>query len=77
VCHQEQVTKDIRIFRMHKFRTTPTDDRAYDWTEPFYKLEPAKGGFRLDLSHIGKWWRAAVLCMVLTTCGARHTAGVY
>jgi hypothetical protein len=76
VCHQEQVTNDIRIFRMHKFRTTPTDDRACDGTEPVYKFESAKEAFRLDLFHVENWPRAAVLYIVLTGCGASHMAGV-
>jgi exopolysaccharide biosynthesis polyprenyl glycosylphosphotransferase len=37
--HQERVTKDGRIFRMHKFRTMRTGDRALDPTRPFFKLE--------------------------------------
>ena len=37
--HQERVTKDGRIFRMHKFRTMRTGDPAFDTTVPFFKLE--------------------------------------
>jgi len=37
--HQERVTKDGRIFRMHKFRTMRTGDPAIDTTRPFFKLE--------------------------------------
>ena len=37
--HQERVTKDGRIFRMHKFRTMRTGDPAFDTTRPFFKLE--------------------------------------
>ena len=37
--HQERVTKDGRIFRMHKFRTMRTGDAALDTTRPFFKLE--------------------------------------
>ena len=37
--HQERVTKDGRIFRMHKFRTMRTGDPALDTTRPFFKLE--------------------------------------
>jgi exopolysaccharide biosynthesis polyprenyl glycosylphosphotransferase len=37
--HQERVTKDGRIFRMHKFRTMRTGDPAFDVTRPFFKLE--------------------------------------
>jgi exopolysaccharide biosynthesis polyprenyl glycosylphosphotransferase len=37
--HQERVTKDGRIFRMHKFRTMRNGDPAFDTTRPFFKLE--------------------------------------
>ncbi len=37
--HQERVTKDGRIFRMHKFRTMRTGSPAFDTTKPFFKLE--------------------------------------
>jgi exopolysaccharide biosynthesis polyprenyl glycosylphosphotransferase len=37
--HQERVTKDGRIFRMHKFRTMRTGDHGLDTTTPFFKLE--------------------------------------
>jgi exopolysaccharide biosynthesis polyprenyl glycosylphosphotransferase len=37
--HQERVTKDGRIFRMHKFRTMRTGDPGFDTTRPFFKLE--------------------------------------
>jgi exopolysaccharide biosynthesis polyprenyl glycosylphosphotransferase len=37
--HQERVTKDGRIFRIHKFRTMRTGDGAFDTTRPFFKLE--------------------------------------
>jgi exopolysaccharide biosynthesis polyprenyl glycosylphosphotransferase len=37
--HQERVTKDGRIFRMHKFRTMRTGSPAIDTTAPFFKLE--------------------------------------
>ncbi len=37
--HQERVTKDGRIFRMHKFRTMRIGDPAFDTTTPFFKLE--------------------------------------
>jgi exopolysaccharide biosynthesis polyprenyl glycosylphosphotransferase len=37
--HQERVTKDGRIFRMHKFRTMRTGGPAFDTTRPFFKLE--------------------------------------
>jgi exopolysaccharide biosynthesis polyprenyl glycosylphosphotransferase len=36
--HQERVTKDGRIFRMHKFRTMRAGDPAFDTTRPFFKL---------------------------------------
>jgi arginine repressor len=75
VFHQEQVTKDIRIFRIHKLRARQTDDRACDGTEPVYKFESAKEAFRLDLFHVENWPRAAVLYIVLTRCGASHMAG--
>ena len=37
--HQDRVTKDGQIFRMHKFRTMRTGDPAFDTTSPFFKLE--------------------------------------
>jgi exopolysaccharide biosynthesis polyprenyl glycosylphosphotransferase len=37
--HQERVTKDGRIFRIHKFRTMRTGGPAFDTTRPFFKLE--------------------------------------
>jgi exopolysaccharide biosynthesis polyprenyl glycosylphosphotransferase len=37
--HQERVTKNGRIFRMHKFRTMRIGDPALDTTSPFFKLE--------------------------------------
>ena len=37
--HQERVTKDGRIFRMHKFRTMRTDDPVLDTTRLYFKLE--------------------------------------
>ncbi len=37
--HQERVTRDGRIFRMHKFRTMRTGDPAFDTSRPFFKLE--------------------------------------
>ncbi len=37
--HQERVTKDGRIFRIHKFRTMRTGDPAFDTSRPFFKLE--------------------------------------
>ena len=37
--HQDRVTKDGRIFRMHKFRTMRPADPAFDTTRPFFKLE--------------------------------------
>jgi exopolysaccharide biosynthesis polyprenyl glycosylphosphotransferase len=38
--HQERVSKDGRIFRMHKFRTMRTGvDPALDTTKPFFKLQ--------------------------------------
>ena len=37
--HQDRVTKDGRIFRMHKFRTMRPADPAFDTTRPFFKLD--------------------------------------
>jgi lipopolysaccharide/colanic/teichoic acid biosynthesis glycosyltransferase len=37
--HQDRVTKDGRIFRMHKFRTMRTGDPAFDTSRPFFKLK--------------------------------------
>jgi exopolysaccharide biosynthesis polyprenyl glycosylphosphotransferase len=37
--HQDRVTKDGRIFRMHKFRTMRSADPAFDTTRPFFKLD--------------------------------------
>jgi exopolysaccharide biosynthesis polyprenyl glycosylphosphotransferase len=37
--HQERVTKDGRVFRMHKFRTMRTGEPAFDTSRPFFKLE--------------------------------------
>ena len=37
--HQERVTKDGRVFRMHKFRTMRTDQLGFDTSRPFFKLE--------------------------------------
>jgi exopolysaccharide biosynthesis polyprenyl glycosylphosphotransferase len=38
--NQERVTKDGRVFRMHKFRTMRTDlDVSLDTTTPFFKLQ--------------------------------------
>jgi exopolysaccharide biosynthesis polyprenyl glycosylphosphotransferase len=37
--HQERVTKDGRVFRMHKFRTMRTGGSTIDTTKPFFKLE--------------------------------------
>jgi lipopolysaccharide/colanic/teichoic acid biosynthesis glycosyltransferase len=37
--HQERVTKDGRIFTMHKFRTMRTDSPSFDTSRPFFKLE--------------------------------------
>ena len=33
------MTKDGRIFRMHKFRTMRTGDPSFDTTRPYFKLE--------------------------------------
>jgi exopolysaccharide biosynthesis polyprenyl glycosylphosphotransferase len=37
--HQDRVTKDGRIFRMHKFRTMRTGDPGFDTSTPFFKLK--------------------------------------
>jgi len=37
--HQERVTRDGRIFHMHKFRTMRAGGPAFDTTRPFFKLE--------------------------------------
>jgi exopolysaccharide biosynthesis polyprenyl glycosylphosphotransferase len=37
--HQERVTKDGRVFRIHKFRTMRTGGPDLDTTRPFFKLE--------------------------------------
>jgi exopolysaccharide biosynthesis polyprenyl glycosylphosphotransferase len=37
--HQDRVTKDGRIFRMHKFRTMRPAHPTFDTTRPFFKLE--------------------------------------
>jgi exopolysaccharide biosynthesis polyprenyl glycosylphosphotransferase len=37
--HQERVTKDGRIFRIHKFRTMRIGAPSLDTTRPFFKLE--------------------------------------
>ena len=37
--HQERVTKNGRIFRMHKFRTMRTGNPIVDTSKPFFKLK--------------------------------------
>jgi lipopolysaccharide/colanic/teichoic acid biosynthesis glycosyltransferase len=61
--HQERVTKDGRIFRMHKFRTMRTGDPAFDTTRPFFKLESDPrltrvGGFlrKYSLDELPQLW---------------------
>jgi exopolysaccharide biosynthesis polyprenyl glycosylphosphotransferase len=62
--HQERVTKDGRIFWMHKFRTMRTDvDASLDTTKPFFKLQSDPrltrvGGFlrRFSLDELPQFW---------------------
>jgi exopolysaccharide biosynthesis polyprenyl glycosylphosphotransferase len=51
--NQERVTKDGRVFRMHKFRTMRTDpDITLDTTTPFFKLQSDP-----RLTRVGKFLR--------------------
>jgi exopolysaccharide biosynthesis polyprenyl glycosylphosphotransferase len=62
--HQQRVTKDGRIFRMHKFRTMRTDvDADLDTTKPFFKLQSDPrltrvGAFirRFSLDELPQFW---------------------
>jgi exopolysaccharide biosynthesis polyprenyl glycosylphosphotransferase len=66
--HQERVTKDGRIFRMHKFRSMRTDvDAALDTTKPFFKLQADPrltrvGAFlrRFSLDELPQFWNVLV-----------------
>jgi exopolysaccharide biosynthesis polyprenyl glycosylphosphotransferase len=61
---QERVTKDGRIFRMHKFRSMRTGaDAALDTTRPFFKLQSdprltRSGAFlrRFSLDELPQFW---------------------
>jgi exopolysaccharide biosynthesis polyprenyl glycosylphosphotransferase len=65
--HQERVTKDGRIFRMHKFRTMRTGPAPADATRPFFKLEDdprltRAGVFlrRFSLDELPQFWNVLV-----------------
>jgi exopolysaccharide biosynthesis polyprenyl glycosylphosphotransferase len=66
--HQERVTRDGRIFRMHKFRSMRTDvDAALDTTRPFFKLQSDPrltrvGAFlrRFSLDELPQFWNVLV-----------------
>ena len=65
--HQERVTKNGRIFRIHKFRTMRTGDPAFDTTKPFFKLESDPrltrvGVFlrRLSLDELPQLWNVLI-----------------
>jgi exopolysaccharide biosynthesis polyprenyl glycosylphosphotransferase len=66
--HQERVTKDGRIFRMHKFRSMRTDvEVALDTTKPFFKLQADPrltrvGAFlrRFSLDELPQFWNVLV-----------------
>src|SRR4029450_9646425 len=63
---QERVTKDGRVFRMHKFRSMRTGaDAALDTTRPFFKLQSDPrltrvGAFlrRFSLDELPQFWNA-------------------
>jgi exopolysaccharide biosynthesis polyprenyl glycosylphosphotransferase len=66
--HQERVTKDGRVFRMHKFRTMRAGNAApADPTQPFFKLEDdprltRAGRFlrRFSLDELPQFWNVLV-----------------
>jgi exopolysaccharide biosynthesis polyprenyl glycosylphosphotransferase len=78
--HQERVTKDGRVFRVHKFRTMRTAvDVSLDTTVPFFKLEADPrltriGAFlrRFSLDELPQFWN--VLAGEMSIVGPRALA---